>query len=246
MRDVTTRKVVIKELTDQIDAIQSAVQSFMANLTDVKVSILTNVKSLRNESEAFSAGVSGEPPPLALRRLAQEIGECENGARLQVSIQFSSLVDIGVVEAIKAEWPRLVNDSLWKTTACTDPDFEADIVIPGPAEDSGNDHHMLVIYILSGVGALLCCCCIATRFFFFAKNRKKKGRNGYLLTSTTRTPNPPRRVPPLPPTSMTEKIRMKSTISRGKMITSTSQAIYQVTTKDDLTRPTQFNLQSLF
>jgi hypothetical protein len=239
-------EVVIKELTDQIDAIQSAVQSFMANLTDVKVSILTNVKSLRNESEAFSAGVSGEPPPLALRRLAQEIGECENGARLQVSIQFSSLVDIGVVEAIKAEWPRLVNDSLWKTTACTDPDFEADIVIPGPAEDSGNDHHMLVIYILSGVGALLCCCCIATRFFFFAKNRKKKGRNGYLLTSTTRTPNPPRRVPPLPPTSMTEKIRMKSTISRGKMITSTSQAIYQVTTKDDLTRPTQFNLQSLF
>jgi hypothetical protein len=182
--------VIVDDLSARMDEIEVAVRVFVSNLTAAEVLISTNVDSLRNESSG-PANATSEPElrSRSRRRLGEEgePGACENGARLEVSIQFITFVEVEVVERIKDEWARLVNSSSWNTTACNEPTFDTEVATPGPADAPREDQTAVLAIALSvGGAALLCCCCGGAALF--ARKRGKRKRELYEKATTSSAP----------------------------------------------------------
>ena len=83
---------------------------------------------------------------------------CENGARLDVAIVFEEEVTLGVIEAIKQEWPALANLTSASLEACEEAEFDPIGAEAPPDDDGHRDTSTILLLVIAVGGAILCCC----------------------------------------------------------------------------------------
>ena len=122
-----------------------------------------------NGTENASNATNSSAPADSARRLEHD--GCENGARLDVAIVFEEDVTLGVIEAIREEWPALANFTQG-VEACEEADFDPTASDSRP--DSSADRSATVLIVSMGVGAAVLCCCACCVFFLAGRRRRRE------------------------------------------------------------------------
>ena len=122
-----------------------------------------------NGTENASNATNSSAPADSARRLEHD--GCENGARLDVAIVFEEDVTLGVIEAIREEWPALANFTQG-VEACEEADFDPTASDSRP--DSPADRSATVLIVSMGVGAAVLCCCACCVFFLAGRRRRRR------------------------------------------------------------------------
>ncbi len=126
-----------------------------------------------NNTENASNATNSSAPVDSRRRLGHD--GCENGARLDVAIVFEEDVELGVIEAIKEEWPTLANFTQG-VEACEEADF--DPTTSDARQDPTADRSATILIVSMGIGVALLCCG-ACLFFIFAGRRRRQREEDY-------------------------------------------------------------------
>ena len=191
---------VVQELEEQVEEVKAAVRTFLVNVTrtaatsiETDVAVLwedhhdedddegapnvTIVYSSNGSTVVVVANGNGTNDTATnASALVADLGRrlehdgCENGARLDVAIVFEEEVTLGVIEAIKEEWPALANFTAG-VEACEEAAFDPIASEAPPDVDDHRDTSILLLAMSVG-GAILCCC--ACCLFLVAGRRRRR------------------------------------------------------------------------